>query len=168
VLFVFFVVKIFWFSERIRMLTTLEKVMFLRHIPLFSRTRMENLARVAAIAQEVAFRKGEVIFQTNDPCDAIYFIMRGAVRLHRDEIDIFIVSDQESFGELEVLSNEPRFVMATALEDVAALKISNEEFFDVLADNISIAQDILKLLVGRIKVLMENSRMSLVFWLKDD
>ena len=150
------------------MLTILEKVMFLRHIPLFSTTQMENLARVASIAQEVEFRKGEVIFQTNDPCDALYFIMRGAVRLHRDDVDIFIVSDKESFGELEVLSNEPRFVTATALEDVAALKISNEEFFDVMADNISIAQDILKLLVGRIKVLLENSRMSLVFWLKDD
>ena len=150
------------------MLTILEKVMFLRHIPLFSRTRMENLARVASIAQEVQFRKGDVIFRNNDPCDAIYFILQGAVRLHRDDIDIFIVSDKESFGELEVLSNEPRFVMATALEDVSALKISNEEFFDVLADNISIAQDILRLLVGRIKSLMENSRMSLVFWLKDD
>ncbi len=150
------------------MLTILEKVMFLRHLPLFSNTQMENLARVASIAQEVKFRKGEVIFQTNDPCDALYFIMHGAVRLHRDEVDIFIVSDQESFGEMEVLSNEPRFVTATVLEDVSALKISNEEFFDVLADNISIAQDILKLLVRRIKALMENSRMSLVFWLKDD
>jgi CRP-like cAMP-binding protein len=123
---------------------------------------------VASIAQEVEFRKGEVIFSNNDPGDAIYFIMRGAVRLHRDDVDIFIVADQESFGEMEVLSNEPRFMMATALEDVAALKISGEEFFDMLADNISIAQDILKLLVGRIKVLMENSRLSLVFWLKDD
>lgn len=150
------------------MLTILEKVMFLRHIPLFSRTHMENLALVASISEEVAFPKGEVIFRTNDPCDAIYFIMRGAVRLHRDDIDIFIVADRESFGEMEVLSNEPRFMMATALEDVAALKISNEDFFEVLADNISLAQDILKLLVGRIKALMENSRMSLVFWLKDD
>ncbi len=150
------------------MLTILEKVMFLRHIPLFSNTRMENLARVASIAREVEFRKGEVIFQTNDACDALYFIIHGAVRLHRDEIDIFIVSDNDSFGEMEVLSNEPRFVTATALEDVAALKISNEEFFEVLADNISIAQDIMKLLVSRIKVLLENSRMSLVFWLKDD
>ena len=109
-----------------------------------------------------------LIFRNNDPCDAIYFIIHGAVRLHRDDVDIFIVSDEESFGEMEVLSNEPRFVMATALEDVSALKISNEDFFDVLADNISIAQDILRLLVGRIKVLLENSRMSLVFWLKDD
>lgn len=150
------------------MLTVLEKVMFLRQIPLFSNTRMENLARVASITQEVEFRKGDVIFQTNDPCDALYFIRRGAVRLHRDDIDIFIVSDNESFGEMEVLSNEPRFMTATVLEDVTALKISNEEFFDVLADNISIAQDILRLLVGRIKVLLENSRMSLVFWLKDD
>ena len=74
------------------MLTILEKVMFLRHLPLFSNTRMENLARVASIAQEVEFRKGEVIFQTNDPCDALYFIMRGAVRLHQDDVDIFIVS----------------------------------------------------------------------------
>lgn len=150
------------------MLTILEKVMFLRHIPLFSHTHMENLAQVAAIAEEVKFLKGEVIFRNNDPCDALYFIMQGAVRLHRDDIDIFIVADRESFGEMEVLSNEPRFMMATALEDVAALKISSEDFFEMLADNISLAQDILKLLVGRIKVLMENSRMSLVFWLKDD
>ncbi len=150
------------------MLTVLEKVMFLRQIPLFSNTRMENLARVASITKEVEFRKDDVIFQTNDPCDAIYFIRHGAVRLHRDDVDIFIVSDNESFGEMEVLSNEPRFMTATVLEDVLALKISNEEFFDVLADNISIAQDILRLLVGRIKGLLENSRMSLVFWLKDD
>ena len=150
------------------MLTILEKVMFLRYIPLFSNTRTDNLARIASITEEVEFRKGEIIFRKNDPCDAIYFIIHGAVRLHRDDIDIFIVSDKESFGEMEVLSNEPRFVMATALEDISALKISNEDFFDVMADNISIAQDILKLLVKRIKVLLENSRMSLVFWLKDD
>lgn len=150
------------------MLTVLEKVMFLRQIPLFSNTRMENLARVASITQEVEFCKGEVIFRNNDPCDAIYFIRRGTVRLHREDIDIFIVSENESFGEMEVLSNEPRFVMATALEDVSALKISNEEFFDVLADNISIAQDILRLLVKRIKSLLENSRMSLGGWLKVD
>ena len=58
--------------------------------------------------------------------------------------------------------------LITALEDVFALKISNEEFYELLSDNIKIAQDIFKILVGRIKVLLENSKMSLVFWLKDD
>jgi CRP/FNR family cyclic AMP-dependent transcriptional regulator len=150
------------------MLTVIDKVMFLRGIPIFSSTTTENLARVASIAQEVEFKKGAQIFQTGDPGDAMYFIIKGAVRLHRDHIDVFIVSDNESFGELEILANEPRFVAATALEDVSALKISNEEFYELLADNIKIAQDIFKILVSRIKVLMENSKMSLVFWLKDD
>jgi hypothetical protein len=59
-------------------------------------------------------------------------------------------------------------VAATVLEEVHALKISHEEFYELLSDNIKIAQDIFKILVGRIKVLMENSKMSLVFWLKDD
>lgn len=150
------------------MLTVIEKVMFLRGIPIFSSTTTEDLARLASIAQEVEFKKGDCVFKTNDPGDAMYFITQGAVRLHRDNIDIFILSENESFGELEVLANESRFVAATALEDVFALKISNEEFYELLSDNIKIAQDIFKILVGRIKVLLENSKMSLVFWLKDD
>jgi CRP-like cAMP-binding protein len=150
------------------MLTVIEKVMLLRDIPIFSTTTTEDLARIASIAQEVEFNKGDTIFNKDDPGDAMYCVIRGTVRLHKEDIDIFIVTEKDSFGELEVLANEPRFVAATVLEDVHALKISNEDFYELLSDNIKIAQDIFKVLVGRIKELLVNAKMSLIFWLKDD
>ena len=148
------------------MLTIIEKVIFLRNIPIFSSTRTEDLTRIAAIAQEVEFKKGEAIFRENDPGDAMYFVTRGAVRLHKNDLDIFVAAQNESFGELEVLGNEARFVAATAVEDVSALKISHEDFYEILADNIKIAQDIFKVLARRIKELLGPSKTDLVFWLK--
>lgn len=149
------------------MLTTIEKVIFLRNIPIFSRTRTEDLTRIAAIAQEIEFQQGEVIFQADEMGDAMYFVTKGTVRLHKGELDVFIVRENESFGELEVLANEPRFVTATALTAVSLLRISNDDFYELLADNIKIAQDILKVLIRRIKGLLENTSTDLVYWLKE-
>lgn len=81
----------------------------LRRYPFFGRLGDEHLAAIALLAEEVAYKKDETVFETGQPADALYFLIEGCVDLHyivADEInsklrkDFFIseINPGEPFG----------------------------------------------------------------------
>ena len=80
------------------MYTVIEKVIFLQNIELFAEVPTEQLAEVAAIAEEVSFLKGDVIYSENDHSDALYLVVDGHIRLHRGDEEIAVAGDREAFG----------------------------------------------------------------------
>ena len=59
------------------MLTVIEKVIFLQNVEVFSDVPTEDLAYLAAIAEEVEFKNGEEVFKENEPSDALYLVLEG-------------------------------------------------------------------------------------------
>jgi len=133
------------------MLTTVDKVLFLQNIDIFSDTTTEALAYIATIANEVTLDKSETIFRANDPSDALYLVIDGRVRLHRDEEEILVIGAKEAFGTWAIFDDEPRVATATTLEDSRLLKIDRDDFYDLLSDHVEITQSIFKTLVRRIR-----------------
>ena len=80
------------------MLTVVEKVIFLQHVDVFSEISTEQMAYLAAIVKEVSFPKDMDIYHEQDPPDAIYLVLDGKVRLHRNGSDIAVIGPQEAFG----------------------------------------------------------------------
>ena len=62
-----------------RRLATIEKVIFLKSVDIFSHATIEELGRVAALTEEVHFEPGETIYREGEPTDAIYLILTGRV-----------------------------------------------------------------------------------------
>ena len=133
------------------MLTTIEKVISLQEVDLFSEVSTEELAYLAAIVTEEEHVSGETIYSWKDPADSMYLVVDGCVRLHRDGLEITVADAGETFGTWALFDDEPRVSAATAVEDSRLLKIHREDFIDLLADNVEITQGVLKALVGRVR-----------------
>ncbi|MBS2028244.1 MAG: cyclic nucleotide-binding domain-containing protein [Deltaproteobacteria bacterium] len=133
------------------MLTTVEKVLFLKSIDLFSQIPGEDLAQVALVASEEAREATEDIFVEGDVGDALFLVLEGKVRVHRQEKTIAELGERECFGEMAILDASPRMATVTAISDVALLKIAREDFEELLQEKHAIAQGIIKVLTRRLR-----------------
>jgi len=136
------------------MLTVVEKVIFLQEVDVFSEVPTEQLAYLAAIAEEEIFSQGELIYREQDPAEAMYLVVEGKVRLHRGSLDITVADPGDPFGTWALFDDEPRVSAATVLEEARLLRLNKEEFVDLLADNVGITQGVLKALVKRMRGLV--------------
>ena len=141
------------------MLTVIEKVFFLQNVDVFIEVPSEQLSYIAAITEEITYLKDDDIYRVDEPSDAMYFVLEGKVKLHRNGKEVTVVHEKETFGTWALFDEELRIVTATALEDSKLLRIDREDFYDLLADNIQITQGILKALVKRIRNLIDRVSM---------
>ena len=133
------------------MLSTVEKVLFLKSIDLFSQIPGEDLAQVALIATEEAREQGEEIFAEGEAGDALYLVLDGKVRVHRGDRQIAELGERECFGEMAILDASPRSATVTAMTDTNLLKISREDFQEIMAEKPEIALGIIKVLSHRLR-----------------
>jgi CRP-like cAMP-binding protein len=138
------------------MLSIVEKVILLQNIDVFSEVPTEQLASLAAIAEEVEFIKGDIIYKENDPSDALYLVLEGKVHLRRGDQEISVAEKEEAFGTWALFDEEPRVVTATVVEDSRLLRVDREDFIDLLADHVQIAQGVIKIVVKRLRNLVER------------
>jgi len=136
------------------MLTVVEKVIFLQDVDIFSEVPTEQLAYLAAIAEEETFAPGQVIYQEQDPADAMYLVVEGRVRLHRGALEYMVAGPGDTFGTWALFDDEPRASGAAPLEETRVLRLNKDDFIDLLADNVRITQGVLKALVKRARGLI--------------
>ena len=133
------------------MLSTLEKVLFLKSIDLFSQIPGEDLAQVALIAVEEPRESGEIIFLEGEPGDALYLVLDGKVRMHHQEKMVAELGERECFGEMALLDSAPRSATVTTVNDTNLLKIARDEFHEILTEKPEIALGIIKVLSRRLR-----------------
>jgi len=134
------------------MLTIIEKVIFLQAIPEFAEIPTEQLGHIASITKEVELEPGITLIRQDEPAAALYLILQGKVRLDRDGKEIMIAGEKGVIGTWSLFDREqPNIATAVTLEPTQFLKIDREEFFEVVADYVEIAQGIFKSLAGRIR-----------------
>jgi signal transduction histidine kinase len=110
----------------------------LRQFSFLSPFSTEQLARVAEIAPRFHYRAGETIFKIGDPSGAMYLILSGKVKIYRsdekgEEIILSKIDTGSVFGELALLSSEPRMASVTALVDSEFLVIDRNLLLDTIA-----------------------------------
>lgn len=98
----------------------------------------EQLARIAEIAPRLRYAANETIFQIGDPSGAMYLILSGKVKIHRydekgEEIILSKIDAGSVFGELALLSNQPRMASVTAMVDSEFLVIDRNLLMDTIA-----------------------------------
>jgi CRP-like cAMP-binding protein len=133
------------------MITTVEKVLFLKSVDLFRALPGEELAQIAEIAEEQPFAAGDQVFSEGEPGDALYLVVEGAVKVHRGPRQLAQLGVRDVFGEMAVLDSEPRSTSVTALKDAVLLKIGRDDFRDILQERPEIGLGILKVLSRRLR-----------------
>jgi CRP-like cAMP-binding protein len=123
-----------------------EKVLFLRHVPLFSRMSLSDLGRLAEIAEEVVYPAGRKIFREGEFGETLFLIVDGSVDITRAGEAIAHLGPRDYFGEMSILDGEPRSATAVAASDCALITIRREEFHRILAMNFDAALAVIKTL----------------------
>lgn len=126
----------------------IEMMVFLQGVDLFAHCNAEEVLRLAAIANEQHFEKGEVIFRKDDPADSLYCMVEGKVRLGAGAEAGAVIGPGGRFGVLDILSGRPRLGDATAVSDCRVLAIEAEDFFDLLSNNIEIVRALFRTVVA--------------------
>jgi hypothetical protein len=138
-------------SPETAMLTTAEKVLFLKGAELFAAIPGEDVAAIAAVATEARFEAGEVIFRAGDLGDALYLVVDGSVRITSGDKTLAELGVREVFGEMALLDPAPRSASAIAATAVVAVCLDQDDFSDVLAQRPEVAAGVLRVVVRRLR-----------------
>lgn len=133
------------------MISTVEKVLFLKSIDLFSQIPGEDLTQVALIATEESREQNDEIFAEGEAGDALYLVIDGRVRVHKADRVIAELGERECFGEMAILDAAPRSATVTALSDTNLLKLARDDFQEILGEKPEIAMGIIKVLTRRLR-----------------
>jgi CRP-like cAMP-binding protein len=140
----------------IEKLSIVEKVIFLQGIEIFDTITTQDLSHLAAISEQLEYAKEETIYNIGEASDAMYVVISGEVLLSRDNnIEVMRAKRKDAFGTWSLFDDEPRVVSAVATKPTILLIIKQEEFIDLLADNVQITRGIMKSIVNRLRRLME-------------
>lgn len=111
----------------------------LKNIPFFSQLSEEDLQQIAEKVQMQYFPANHIIFNQGDPGEIMYIIKRGEIQVIRDDTILAVLKDNAFFGEMALVSDEPRNAKVVTITDVEALTLAKEDFRRLLEENSSIA-----------------------------
>lgn len=111
----------------------------LKNIPFFAELGGDDLQAVISKIQMEYFAADHVIFEEGDTGDKMYIIKRGQVQVLRDNTIVAVLSDNQFFGEMALVSDEPRNATLKTVTDVEVLTLDKEDFRRLLETNASIA-----------------------------
>jgi CRP-like cAMP-binding protein len=135
-------------------LNIVEKVIALEPVELLQNLKPEQLARVAAIAQEVRIPPGKLLMEAGKPLEALHVILDGAVEVSAKD-QRYVAKNNEVLGAWALFDAAPIPLTAKTLEDTRVLRIAREDFYDLLSDNTEILAVILAALAQRFRKLVE-------------
>lgn len=133
------------------MIPVVEKVLFLKSIALFDKISTEELSPIANIAEECSVNCGQEIIHEGDQGDCMYLLVDGRVKVHSGERVFVELGEGSCFGEMAILDTEPRSASITAISDCVLLKISSDDFNDLLLEKPEISRAILTVLTHRLR-----------------
>jgi ATP/ADP translocase len=138
-------------SEEHEGMTTVEKVLFLKGIDLFTALAGEELADIAKIAELVEKDAGETILVEGEHGDALFFILEGRVAVKKGERLLAELGERDVLGEMALLDPGPRSASAVALSDVTLLSIGRDDFDDIMRERPEVPIGVMKVLVRRLR-----------------
>lgn len=109
----------------------------LKKIPLFEHISNSEYKNIAQKVSVVYFSLGEIIFKENMKADALFCIVAGEVDVLKVGEDglvevLAVKKEGDFFGEMSMIDELPRSATIQAKTDVQLLKISRENFLDLL------------------------------------
>jgi HEAT repeat protein/CRP-like cAMP-binding protein len=114
------------------MLSTIEKIIFLREVSFFEGMTVDQLKVLASVAEERLFAEDEEIVAQGAPSGVLYVIVRGKVALEREgqrkgsSLRIATLEAYGYFGEMGLFDESPASERAFAVQDTLCLALRRE------------------------------------------
>ncbi|NJK89198.1 MAG: cyclic nucleotide-binding domain-containing protein [Myxococcales bacterium] len=121
---------------------------------LFAALDQDGRQRLMRAAKRVEQRPGALILREGDEPSAMFVLLRGelrvtASRLDGTEVELRTLKPGAVFGEIGVLTGEPRTATVTALTDVWLMELSVDAVREITSDYPDITGDLMRLGIER-------------------
>ena len=133
------------------MLTSIERLLLVRGVPIFKELRDDFLIRLASIMNEVSYPSGKMIFAQGQDGRSLYIVVVGRVRVHLADKDLAVVEKGGCFGEMSLFDAEPRSASVTAIAGCDCLVLTQQQLYEAIDETPDIAVNIIRLLSRRIR-----------------
>ncbi|MBW4644979.1 MAG: cyclic nucleotide-binding domain-containing protein [Goleter apudmare HA4340-LM2] len=138
------------------MLTSVDRLLFVRRVPIFKELRDDFIVRLASVMDELTFPANYAIFKQGEEGRSLYIVASGRVKVHIGEKQLAEVDKGKYFGELAVFDTQPRSASATTLEPCECLELTQEQLYDAIEETPEIAVNIIRELSRLIRQLNDN------------
>lgn len=141
--------------ETLSTLSTMERILLLRRVPLLADLSPADLQRVAAIAREQDFAHDEVICEQGEMGNEMYLVVSGDVRIvvkdAQGEREIARRPAGEIVGEMSLISGDRRIASVIAVGNVRALCLDRLNFESLLRERPEVGLAVMRELCVRLK-----------------
>lgn len=138
------------------MLTSVDRLIFVRGVPIFKELRDDFLVRLASIMDELSFPANHTIFTEGQEGRSLYIVVSGRVRVHIGNQEIVQLDQGTCFGEMSLFDAEPRSASVTTIEPCDCLMLTQQQLYEAIDETPGIAVNIIRLLSRRIRELNQK------------
>jgi CRP-like cAMP-binding protein len=135
------------------MLNSVERLLFVRNVPIFRELRDDFLVRLASVMDEVFYDSNYTIITEGLEGRAMYILVSGRVSVRIGSQEVAQLKTNDCFGEMSVFDAEPRSASIVTLEPCTCLVLTQQQLYDAIDETPGIAVNILRLLSRRIREL---------------
>ena len=134
------------------------RVDFLRSVPYFAGFSEQEISQIDQTLVERSFGKGQMLFLDGEPCDGLYMVKSGQVRVFKTspegrEMVMLIARPGDTFNDAPAFDGGLNLVSASALEPAAVYIIPTQTLTAVLG-GCRAATAIIKGLAARLRYLI--------------
>lgn len=129
----------------------LRRVLILQKIDLFSHLSEPDLVQLAQMVDETEYEAGEPICSLGDYGEALYGIIEGSVRIHREGKTIAMLGEGDYFGEMAIIDSGPRSADCTATAPTVVLELHRDQVFSLCFRNMDVLRSMMQVMGDRLR-----------------
>ncbi|KPQ00977.1 MAG: CRP/FNR family transcriptional regulator [Bacteroidetes bacterium HLUCCA01] len=128
---------------------------------LFKSLNDEQVRAMSANKRSKIYRKGELIFREGDHAAGLFCISRGNIKVFKTgsegrDLIVRLARSGDAIGYRALISREPYYASAVALEDAQICFVPAEEFFRYIGDNPSFTMELIQTLSRDLRLAEER------------
>jgi CRP-like cAMP-binding protein len=137
------------------MLTTMEKILFLRKVPIFDGLSPDELKAISYTLTEEEVSPDQVVFRQGDMGDRMYIIVGGKVAVVREtpsgDETLATLRPMDFFGEMAVFDNDVRSATVKAMTSAVLLVVHRERLNHLMGESEEIGLQVIRVLSSRLR-----------------
>ncbi|MFL5922948.1 MAG: cyclic nucleotide-binding domain-containing protein [Gaiellaceae bacterium] len=127
-----------------------QKIDLIRKVPLFSRLSKSELRELAMLADEIDLRDGKELTRQGAAGREFFVLLEGTADVRKNGRKINSLGPGDFFGEIALVSREPRTATVTATSPVRTLVITDRSFRRLLDESPQVKTKVMEAMAKRL------------------
>jgi CRP-like cAMP-binding protein len=128
----------------------------LQRVPLLAGLSTADREALARAVARRRFRRGDIIFQKDEPGHALFIVERGSVRIYvpstqGNDLILAVLGTGDFFGDISLLDGRPRSASAAATAETTLLTLERADFIALITSRPAAAMAVLEAVSRRLR-----------------